>query len=154
MFAEGVTRARRTDVYGGKTTPEAMVKSLKDTDAALTNAARAGQADAYRGHLAEGVRFHRADLMPVVGEGAVLAWLSGQPAYASGESRFAETSLAGDSATPTASMRSRATRRPAASTFACGRAGVTVSGASPSTFCNNAARFGASNHAPANHEPV
>jgi ketosteroid isomerase-like protein len=96
MFTEGFTRARRTDVYAGKATPEAAIKSLRDTDAALTNAARAGQADAYRGHLADGARFHRPDVLPVVGEGAVLAWLSGQPAYASGGSRFAETSLAGD----------------------------------------------------------
>jgi len=96
MFPEGFTRARRTDIYVGKATPEAAMKSLRDTDAALTNAARAGQADAYRGHLADGARFHRPELMPVVGEGAVLAWLRGQPAYASGESRFAETSMAGD----------------------------------------------------------
>lgn len=96
MFPEGFTHERRTDVYAGKATPEAATRSLRDTDAALTNAARAGQADAYRGHLAEGTRFHRAELMPVVGERAVLAWLSGQPAYASGESRFAETSMAGD----------------------------------------------------------
>jgi hypothetical protein len=34
--------------------------------------------------------------MPVVGESAVLAWLRGQPAYASGESRYAETSAAAD----------------------------------------------------------
>ena len=96
MFPEGFTRARRADIYAGNATPEAAAKSLRDTDAALTNAARAGQADAYRGHLAEGARFHRADLMPVIGERAVLAWLSAQPAYASGESRFADTSLSGD----------------------------------------------------------
>jgi len=96
MFPEGFTRTRRTDVYSAKAAPGASTKSLRDTDAALTNAARAGQADAYRGHLAEGVRFHRLEMMPVVGEGAVLSWLRDQPAYASGESRFAETSTAGD----------------------------------------------------------
>jgi ketosteroid isomerase-like protein len=95
-FADGFTRAPRTEVYAGKATIEASTKSLKDTDAALTNAARAGQADAYRGHLAPGARFHRADLMPIVGTDAVLQWLDSQPAYASGESRYAETSEAGD----------------------------------------------------------
>lgn len=96
VFPEGFTAAKRTDVYGGRSTPEASARSLRDTDAALTNAARAGQADAYRGHLADDARFHRADQMPVVGATAVLAWLAGQPAYASGESKFATTAMAGD----------------------------------------------------------
>jgi ketosteroid isomerase-like protein len=96
MFADGFTRAPRTEVYAGKATPEAATRSLKDTDAALTNAARAGQADAYRGHLAPGARFHRADLMPIVGADAIVPWLGSQPAYVSGESRYAETSQAGD----------------------------------------------------------
>ena len=34
--------------------------------------------------------------MPVIDEPAALEWLRGQPAYATGESRFAETSLSGD----------------------------------------------------------
>ena len=34
--------------------------------------------------------------MPVVGMEPVLAWLASQPPYASGESKFAETSAAGD----------------------------------------------------------
>jgi ketosteroid isomerase-like protein len=96
MFADGFTAARRTDVYAGRTTPEAAIKSLKDTDAALTNAARGGQMEAYRGHLAQDVRFHRPEVMPIVGPDAVLTWLAGQPGYASGEARYAETSMAGD----------------------------------------------------------
>jgi len=96
MFPDGFTAARRTDVYTGKSTPDAATKSLKDTDAALTNAARSGQADAYRGHLAPDVRFHRPEAMPVVGRDAALTWLAGQPGYASGESRYGETSMAGD----------------------------------------------------------
>jgi ketosteroid isomerase-like protein len=95
-FADGFMRAARPDVFAGRTTPEAARKSLRDTDAALTNAARSGQADAYRGHLGETIRFHRADRLPVVGEPAALEWLRGEPAYASGESRFAETSLSSD----------------------------------------------------------
>lgn len=96
MFAPGFTRAARTDLYARQTTTEAARRSLKDTDAALTNAARSGQAEAYRGHLAGDARFHRPDAMPVVGMEAVLSWLASQPPYASGESKFAETSAAGD----------------------------------------------------------
>lgn len=96
MFADGFTAAQRTDVYTGRTTPEAAAKSLKTTDAALTNAARSGQADAYRGHLAPNVRFHRPEAMPVIGADAALRWLAGQPRYVSGEAKYAETSMAGD----------------------------------------------------------
>ena len=67
-FADGFVRARRPDVWTGRSTRDASVRSLRDTDAALTNAARAGQADAYRGHLAEAARFHRPAQMPVVGD--------------------------------------------------------------------------------------
>jgi ketosteroid isomerase-like protein len=95
-FPDGFTRAPRADVYTGNATAPAAIKSLRDTDAALTNAARSGQADAYRGHLAEGARLHRPDVMPLVGQEAIVAWLAGRPAYASGESMFAETALSGD----------------------------------------------------------
>jgi ketosteroid isomerase-like protein len=96
MFADGFTAARRTDIWTGKATSDAANKSLRDTDAALTNAARGGQTDAYRGHVAPDVRFHRPEVMPIVGPDAVLMWLAGQPGYASGEARYAETSMAGD----------------------------------------------------------
>jgi ketosteroid isomerase-like protein len=95
-FADGFVRARRADVWTGRSTRDAYVQSLRDTDAALTNAARSGQADAYRGHLAESARFHRAEQMPVVGVDAILLWLQKQPAYASGSSRFADASASGD----------------------------------------------------------
>lgn len=95
-FADGFTRAHRPDVWNGRSTRDASVRSLRDTDAALTNAARAGQADAYRGHLAEAARFHRPAQMPVVGVNAILVWLQKQPAYASGSARFADASASGD----------------------------------------------------------
>jgi len=95
-FPGGMTRAPRADVYTGNATGPAASRSLRDTDAALTNAARSGQADAYRDHLAEGARLHRPDVMPLVGQAAIVAWLASQPAYASGESAFAETALSGD----------------------------------------------------------
>ena len=95
-FPDGFTRAMRTDVYTGNASTIASIRSLRDTDAALTNAARKGQADAYRGHLAEGARLHRPDVMPLVGQDAIVTWLLGQPPYASGESTFAEAALSGD----------------------------------------------------------
>jgi ketosteroid isomerase-like protein len=97
MFPPGFTRAPQTPRYARSTTAQSAVKSLRDTDAALTNALRRGaQADAYRDHLAAGARLHRLDMMPIVGEQAIVAWLAGQPRYAAGESKFAETSVAGD----------------------------------------------------------
>jgi ketosteroid isomerase-like protein len=96
MFPPGFTRARQTERYARTTTVQSAVKSLRDTDAALTNALRSGQSDAYRGHLAEGARLHRPEVMPIVGEQAIVAWLTGQPRYVSGESKFADTSMAGD----------------------------------------------------------
>ena len=96
MFSAGFTRAPQGDRYAHPTSVDAAVKSLRDTDAALTNAARRGQSDAYRDHLANGCRLHRPDVMPIVGEQAIAAWLAGQPRYATGESKFADTSMAGD----------------------------------------------------------
>jgi ketosteroid isomerase-like protein len=95
-FPPGVTRAPQTERYARNTTVPSAVKSLRDTDAALTNALRSGQAEAYRGHLADGARLHRPGVMPIVGEQAIVTWLSGQPRYAAGESKFADTSMAGD----------------------------------------------------------
>jgi len=95
-FRDGFTRAPRSDVYTGNASTVAAIRSLRDTDAALTNAARGGQADAYGGHLAQGARLHRPDVLPLVGQEAILAWLIGQPAYASGDSMFAETALSAD----------------------------------------------------------
>src|SRR5262249_38660406 len=65
MFSDGFTRAPHSERYAGRTTPESATKSLRDTDAALTNASRSGQSDAYRGHLASGARLHRPGVMPV-----------------------------------------------------------------------------------------
>jgi ketosteroid isomerase-like protein len=96
IFTNGFTRAPQADRYAGQATPESAIKSLRDTDAALTNALRSGQPDAYRGHLAYGARLHRPGVMPIVGEQSILLWLNGQPRYAAGESKFADASIAGD----------------------------------------------------------
>jgi ketosteroid isomerase-like protein len=95
-FPPGFTRAPRVDAYAGNATIAEATRSLRDTDASLTYAARSGQADAYRGHLADGVRLHRPAAMPLVGQEAVIAWLAAQPAYAAGESKFAEAARSGD----------------------------------------------------------
>jgi ketosteroid isomerase-like protein len=96
MFPPGFTRAPQTPRSARSTNAQAAVKSLRDTDAALTNALRRGQSDAYRGHLAEGARLHRPNVMPIVGEQEIVAWLASQPRYAAGESKFADTATAGD----------------------------------------------------------
>jgi ketosteroid isomerase-like protein len=95
-FPDGFTAAPRGDAYVSNASTMATIRSLRDTDAALTNAARAGQADAYRGLLGDNARLHRADVMPIVGQDAIVAWLTTQPPYAAGESKFAEAALSGD----------------------------------------------------------
>jgi ketosteroid isomerase-like protein len=95
-FPKGFTRAPHVESKAGTASNDAATRSLRDADAALTGAARSGQADAYRTRLATGARLHRPGVMPLVGDKAILAWLASQPAYASGESRFAETAASGD----------------------------------------------------------
>ena len=96
VFPPGFTRAPRASVRLSNAQRAAATRSLRDTDAALTNVARTSQADAYRGHLAEGARMHRADLMPLIGQESIVRWLRSQPAYTFGESQFAEAAAAGD----------------------------------------------------------
>lgn len=95
-FPEGFTQAPQVDRYASLANVDSAIRSLRDTDAALTHASRSGQMDAYRGHLAQGARLHRPGVMPLVGEQAILPWLADQPRYAAGESRFADVSTAGD----------------------------------------------------------
>jgi ketosteroid isomerase-like protein len=93
-FAAGFTRApsanRFTGDYDENTPP------LSAADGVLNSALRTGQAAAYRGRLAPGVRFHRPNIMPVVGERDALRWLATQPVYASADSRYAEAARSGD----------------------------------------------------------
>jgi ketosteroid isomerase-like protein len=89
-FAPGFTRAPFADRYTGTDTADAATRSLRSADEALTKAAMSGQAEAYRGRIADRGRIHRPDVMPLVGEAASLAWLRTQPPYASGATRYAE----------------------------------------------------------------
>ena len=95
-FAPGFTRAPQTAGRAGAGTRASAEASLRAADAALTSAARAGQAQAYRRRLADPVRIHRQGVLPVVGKAAALAWLGTQPAYTAGESRFSEASASLD----------------------------------------------------------
>jgi ketosteroid isomerase-like protein len=92
-FAAGFTRAPGNRFSGDydETTPP-----LSAADSVLNSGLRTGQADAYRGRLAAGVRFHRQNLMPVVGDRAALRWLATQRPYSAIDSRFAEAARAGD----------------------------------------------------------
>jgi len=93
-YAAGFTRAPHANRFTGDyddTTPP-----LGTADGLLNSALRSGQVRAYRSRLAEGVRFHRNNLLPVVGQTAVLQWLASQPSYSNVEARFAESARSGD----------------------------------------------------------
>ena len=97
-FAPGFTWAPHAGRFAGDDGLDTATRMqrLRAVDAALTKASLASQAEAYRGHIAEGARLHRSSLMPITGEQAILEWLEGQPAYSAGESRFAEPARSGD----------------------------------------------------------
>jgi ketosteroid isomerase-like protein len=93
-FAAGFTRAATANRFTGDyddTTPP-----LSAAEGVLNSALRSGQAAAYRGRLAAGVRFHRQNLAPVSGERAATKWLASQPAYSAADSRYAEAARSGD----------------------------------------------------------
>ena len=95
-FAPGFVRAPQGDRYTGSDTADAATRSLASADAALTRAAIASQADAYRGRIAAAGRLHRPNVFPLIGEDAALAWLRTQPASSAGEHRFAEVARSRD----------------------------------------------------------
>jgi ketosteroid isomerase-like protein len=93
-FPAGFTRAPHANRFTGDyddTTPP-----LGTADGLLNSALRSSQARAYRSRLADGVRFHRQNLLPIVGQSAVLQWLASQPPYSNVEARFAESARSGD----------------------------------------------------------
>jgi ribosomal protein S20 len=93
-FAPGFTRASPGSPYRGPT-GDAQA-SLAAADRALARATTTNQAAAYRGRLAPGARLHRHDVMPAVGEAAVLAALTRQAPFVTSEHRFAEAARSGD----------------------------------------------------------
>ena len=92
-FAAGFTRApqknRFTGDYDDSTPP------LGTADEVLNSALKTSPLRAYRAHLAEGVRFHRQNQMPVVGQQAATKWLASQRP-SSADSRFSEAARSGD----------------------------------------------------------
>jgi ketosteroid isomerase-like protein len=93
-FGPGFTRApqgnRFTGEYDERTPP------LGTADSVLNSALRSSQAGAYRERLAPNARLHRRNVMPLVGDRAILAWLANQPRYTAADSRYAEAARSGD----------------------------------------------------------
>jgi ketosteroid isomerase-like protein len=93
-FPAGFTRAphkkRFTGDYDDSTPP------LGTADELLNSALKTSQLRAYRSRLAEGVRFHRQNQMPIVGVPAATKWLASQRAVSSADSRFSEVARSGD----------------------------------------------------------
>jgi ketosteroid isomerase-like protein len=93
-FADSFTRAtvanRFTGDYDENTPP------LAAADGVLNSGLTTSQASAYRGRLSPGVRFHRQNAMPVVGERNATRWLATQPRYTSADSRYTEAARSGD----------------------------------------------------------
>lgn len=93
-FPAGFTRVphknRFTGDYDDSTAP------LGTADEVLNSALKTSQLSAYRPRLAEGVRFHRQNQLPIVGIPAVTKWLASRPAFTSVDSRFSEVARSGD----------------------------------------------------------
>ena len=93
-FPAGFTRAPHKNRFTGDyddTTPP-----LGTADEVLNSALKTSQLRAYRPLLAEGVRFHRQNQMPIVGVQAATKWLASQRTVSSADSRFAEVARSGD----------------------------------------------------------
>lgn len=89
-FARAPHKRRFTGDYDDSTPP------LGTADELLNSALKTSQLSAYRPHLAEGVRFHRQNQMPIVGVQAATKWLASQRAVSSADARFAEVARSGD----------------------------------------------------------
>jgi ketosteroid isomerase-like protein len=93
-FAEGFTRAPSANRFAGEL--DERTPPLGTADSVLNSDLKTGASRAYRGRLAPGVRFHRQQTMPVVGEAAVMRYLATQPRYEQVDSRYAESAQSGD----------------------------------------------------------
>jgi ketosteroid isomerase-like protein len=93
-FPAGFTRAphdnRFTGDYDDSTPP------LGTADGLLNSVLKTSPVRAYRSNLADGVRFHRQNQMPVVGQAAATKWLASQRAVSSADSQFSEVARSGD----------------------------------------------------------
>jgi ketosteroid isomerase-like protein len=93
-FPEGFTRAPHKNRFTGDyddTTPP-----LGTADEVLNSALKTSQLRAYRARLADGIRFHRHNQMPITGVPAATKWLASQRPFSSADSKFAEVARSGD----------------------------------------------------------
>ncbi len=96
-FPQGLTRAPVTSRYAGEEKGAPAQMGLFRADGQLTSELRAsGPAKAYADATAPFARLHRQRVMPIVGREAIAAWAVIQPAWSSGETRFAEVAESGD----------------------------------------------------------
>jgi len=93
-FPEHFTRAPSSNRFAGDL--DDRTPPLGTADSVLNSDLKTSAARAYTGRLAPGVRFHRQQTMPVVGEAAVQRYLATQPRYDQVDSRYAETAQSGD----------------------------------------------------------
>lgn len=95
-FAPGFTRAPAANRYQGNDTAAAATDALRTADARLNTMARRSQASAFTEVLADGARLHRNAVPPLTTPAAARQWLTAQPPWTGGETRFAETATARD----------------------------------------------------------
>jgi hypothetical protein len=93
-FPAGFTRAPSANRFAGELSDR--TPPLATADSVLNSDLRTSAVRAFRGRLAPGVRFHRQQTMPVVGEAAVLRFLATQPRWDQVDSRYAESAQSGD----------------------------------------------------------
>ncbi len=93
-FAAGFTRAPHASRFNGDF--DDRTPPLGAADSVMNSALRTNQASAYRERIAPGARLHRRNMLPLVGERAILAWLASQPRYSAADSRHAEAARSGD----------------------------------------------------------
>jgi ketosteroid isomerase-like protein len=89
-FVRAPHKTRFTGDYDDSTPP------LGTADEVLNSALRTSALRAYRPLLADGVRFHRHNQLPIVGPQAAAKWLASQRPVSSADSKFAESARSGD----------------------------------------------------------
>ena len=93
-FAPGFTRAPQTNRFTGDY--DEHTPPLGTADGLLNAELRRDQARAYRPLLSPSARFHRPNVMPIVGDKRILQWLATQPAFTTTDTRFTEAAKSGD----------------------------------------------------------
>ncbi|MGE3403476.1 MAG: DUF4440 domain-containing protein [Vicinamibacterales bacterium] len=95
-FAPGFVRAPAGSRYQGTDTVAAATVALRAADTRLNSQAQRSQAAAFLDVLADGARLHRSGVMPLTTPGAARQWLTPQPPWTAGETRFAEAAASRD----------------------------------------------------------